>query len=235
MTQSPASVRVILSETPHVSCPKDGGTASLTNQPESSLSPSPSRTILDAGYETVVRTPSISSHPPLSPSRKSPTLYLGNSRWSYRYRKDQQLFRCWHSKVALRWPRVSPPYQLLHRPGSPRSVASSKTPARHVPISDLGDTPGLGRILCHFHNACKATAVICHRPAYALLSTKFASNSSQYACKRYKVTSWSDAEEKLVQSVRSGTVPNKVESSLRGEVADLITGIDKKLGGTHHP
>ena len=72
-------------------------------------------------------------------------------------------------------------------------------------------------------------AVICHGP-YALLSTKFAHGSAGFAYKGYKLTSWSDAEEKLVETVKGGEVPTKVESSLRDEGAEMVTGTSQKLG-----
>lgn len=70
---------------------------------------------------------------------------------------------------------------------------------------------------------------MCHGP-YALLSTKVAPNSDGFAYKGYKITSWSDAEEGLVETMKGGHI-EKVESALREAGADMQTGATKKMGG----
>lgn len=45
----------------------------------------------------------------------------------------------------------------------------------------------------------------------------------------YKITSWSDQEEKLVARSKGGTVP-KVESTLAAEGAVMVTGAAQKTG-----
>lgn len=122
-------------------------------------------------------------------------------------------------------------------------------PGGHAPLTDLGDNPDLGRILLHFHNNNKPTgelrphslvisspdslfaniATLCHGP-FALLSTKVAPNSQGFAYKGYKITSWSDSEEALVETLKSGEIPNKVESTLAGEGAEMVTSFGKKAG-----
>ncbi|OJT04090.1 hypothetical protein TRAPUB_5242 [Trametes pubescens] len=48
----------------------------------------------------------------------------------------------------------------------------------------------------------------------------------------HKLTSWSDAEEKLVEILKGGEIPNKVvESSLTAEGAKMISTAGKKMGG----
>lgn len=101
-------------------------------------------------------------------------------------------------------------------------------PGGHAPIADLGNDSELGRILWHFHNAGLPTAIICHGP-YALLSTKYAKDSSGFAYEGYKITSWSDAEEKLVETIKHGEVP-KVESALKENGANMVTGLQEKVG-----
>lgn len=74
----------------------------------------------------------------------------------------------------------------------------------------------------------KNVAVICHGP-YALLSTQVAPNSPGFAYKGYKITSWSDTEEKLVETLKGGTI-EKVESSLRAAGADMVEDVGTKIG-----
>lgn len=75
----------------------------------------------------------------------------------------------------------------------------------------------------------RAPAVICHGP-FALLSTKYAPNSPGFAYQGYKITSWSDAEESLVETLKRGKVPVKVEAALNAEGAQMITGTSQKMG-----
>ena len=122
-------------------------------------------------------------------------------------------------------------------------------PGGHAPLTDLGDNPDLGRILLYFHNNNKPTgqysresawcasnspilaqlATLCHGP-FALLSTKVAPGSTGFAYKGYKITSWSDVEESLVESLKGGKVPVKVESTLAQEGAEMVTGFGQKVG-----
>ncbi|OXC67079.1 hypothetical protein AYX13_04352 [Cryptococcus neoformans] len=100
-------------------------------------------------------------------------------------------------------------------------------PGGHAPLADLGADPELGRILAHFHREGKPTAVICHGP-YGLLSTK-ATPEGTFLYKGYKITSWSDAEEKMMETLWGGEVP-KVESTLREAGAEMVEGLGEKIG-----
>lgn len=106
-----------------------------------------------------------------------------------------------------------------------KSYAGVFIPGGHAPLADLGDNKELGRILKHFHDGHKPTATICHGP-YALLSTK---EVGGFAYKGYKLTSWSDAEEKLMETLFWGEI-EKVESALRNEGAEMVEGIGEKVG-----
>ncbi|CAI7656035.1 unnamed protein product [Penicillium palitans] len=102
-------------------------------------------------------------------------------------------------------------------------------PGGHAPLQDLGADAELGRILRYFHEENKPTAAICHGP-YALLSTKEAGDGS-FVYDGYKVTSWSDAEEKFVELLWGGEV-EKVESALRDAGAVMVEGAPEKIGDT---
>ncbi|KAI0328107.1 ThiJ/PfpI family protein [Cubamyces sp. BRFM 1775] len=177
--------------------------------------------ILDAGYEVVFASPTGKS-PSVDPLSESLLVYFGNW-WSKR--KDQELLKRMEIENNIRSPR---PFGSI-TDEELKSFAGVFIPGGHAPISDLGNNPDLGRILLHFHNEHKATAVICHGP-YALLSTKYAPNSPGFAYKGYKLTSWSDAEEQLVEKMKGGEVPVKVESALAAEGAEMVTTTSKKLG-----
>jgi putative intracellular protease/amidase len=93
----------------------------------------------------------------------------------------------------------------------------------------LGEDRELGRILRYFNKENKPTAAICHGP-YALLSTKQAGDGT-FVYKGYKITCWSDAEEKLMENVFGGEI-EKVETALRNEGAIMVEGMPEKIGGT---
>jgi putative intracellular protease/amidase len=122
-------------------------------------------------------------------------------------------------------------------------------PGGHAPLTDLGDDAELGRILLHFHNNSKPTGVhnfiylyiyvsaqsilhysgvICHGP-YALLSTKAAPSSTGFAYAGYSITSWSNAEEKLVETLKGGEI-EKVESALRTAGVNMVEDVGTKTG-----
>jgi putative intracellular protease/amidase len=111
------------------------------------------------------------------------------------------------------------------------SFAGVFIPWGHAPLRDLSSDQELGRILKHFHSKGKPTAVICHG-LIALLSTKCAWDGEDggFAYKCYKLTSFSDAEEKAVETLMGGEINPKVESSLKSSGAVMIEGAREKVG-----
>ena len=111
------------------------------------------------------------------------------------------------------------------------SFAGVFIPGGHAPLQDLVDDPELGRILNHFHTQKKPTAAICHG-LYALLSTKLVSTpngAGEFAYKGYKPTSWSDVEEKVMETMLGGEI-KKVEGTLRDAGANMVEGAREKVG-----
>ena len=102
-------------------------------------------------------------------------------------------------------------------------------PGGHAPLADLGDDAELGRILRHFHARAKPTAAICHGP-WAFLSTK-CGGDGEFAYKGYRLTSWSDAEERVMETVVLRGEVDKVESALRREGAEMVEGVGTAVGG----
>jgi len=109
-----------------------------------------------------------------------------------------------------------------------KSYAGVFIPGGHAPLSDLGDNPELGRILNHFHAEHKPTAALCHGP-YAFLSTKYG-GGKEFAYKGYKLTSWSDAEEKFMETAVFRGEVTKVASSLTEAGAEMVEGVSTALG-----
>jgi len=177
--------------------------------------------LLDAGYSVTFASPE-GKGPNIDPlSKSTPMAFMGNI-WE-RKREDELI-----KKMEVENNFLSPrPFASI----SDEELATFSgifIPGGHAPLSDLGANPELGRILLYFHNKQKPTAAICHGP-YALLSTKYAPGSTGFAYAGYKITSWSNTEEKLIETLKGGEV-EKVETALRDAGADMVVGTGEKFG-----
>ncbi|KAL2851125.1 isoprenoid synthase domain-containing protein [Aspergillus pseudoustus] len=181
----------------------------------------PLQKLLDAGHEITFASPK-GQEPVPDPNSESLAAFAGNF---YERRRENELLERMKRENGFSRPRT------LASIGDDElaTFAGVFIPGGHAPLSDLGDDRELGRILRFFHRENKPTAAICHGP-YALLSTKQAGDGT-FAYKGYRITSWSDAEEKVMETLLGGEV-EKVESSLRNEGAEMVTGAGEKIGQT---
>ncbi len=76
----------------------------------------------------------------------------------------------------------------------------------------MRDNVELGRIIGIFHNLNKPIASLCHGPI-ALLSTM--SSQGDFLFKGYKITGYTNVEEKVNEVMWRDTVEHKVEDELR--------------------
>jgi len=177
--------------------------------------------ILDAGYQVTFTSPK-GGTPNIDPLSDSTMLaFLGN--W-WEHNREQKLIQEMHLQNNMASPR---PFSSI-TDAELDSFAGIFIPGGHAPLTDLGNDPQLGRIIWHFHNKSKPTATICHGP-YALLSTIAAPGSQGFAYKGYQITSWSNQEEKLIETLKSGEIP-KVETALQDAGASMVTGTREKFG-----
>lgn len=182
----------------------------------------PLQKILDAGYQVTFASP-LGKEPQPDPNSESLLAFAGNY---YEQKREHALV------------------ERMKRDGDGNSLARPRRfadvgddeldsfdgvliPGGHAPLADLGDDAELGRILRHFHRRLKPTAAICHGP-YALLSTRRAGDG-EFAYKGYRITSWSDAEESVMETALRGEI-DKVEGSLREAGADMQNGMGEKVG-----
>ena len=86
-------------------------------------------------------------------------------------------------------------------------------PGGHAPMQDLGTDTSLGRIILHFHQNNKPIASLCHGPI-ALLSTKTVSQGP-WAFSGYRMTCYSDLEEKTNELMWGDKLKLKVEDALK--------------------
>lgn len=179
----------------------------------------PLQKLLDPGYEITFASPKGRTPMP-DPNSESLLAFAGNF---YERQRENALLERMKKDNGFESPR---PFHSI----SDEELKGFKgvfIPGGHAPLSDLGRDPDLGRILKHFHDEQKPTATICHGP-YALLSTEKTSQG-EFAYKGYRITSWSDAEEKIMETMWGGEVP-KVESTLREAGAEMVEGVGEKFG-----
>ncbi|KAF2139250.1 uncharacterized protein K452DRAFT_289804 [Aplosporella prunicola CBS 121167] len=179
----------------------------------------PLQKILDSGYEVTFASPK-GNEPKPDPNSESLLAFAGNF---YERQRENDLIERMKKENGFTSPRKFGDLSDEELKG----FSGVFIPGGHAPLADLGDNAELGRILDHFHSQHKPTAAICHGP-YAFLSTKYGPKG-QFAYKGYKLTSWSDAEEKFMETIFRGEV-EKVESVLRENGAEMIEGPGEKIG-----
>jgi putative intracellular protease/amidase len=179
----------------------------------------PLQKLLDAGYEVTFASPE-GKEPQPDPNSESLLAFAGNF---YERKRENALIDRMKQENGFSRPRKFSEISDEEL----ESYSGILLPGGHAPLADLGDNPDLGRILLHFHGEKKPTAAICHGP-YAFLSTQYAGDKN-FAYKGYKITSWSDAEEKMMETLLRGEIA-KVESSLRDAGADMQEGLGEKFG-----
>jgi putative intracellular protease/amidase len=179
----------------------------------------PLQKILDAGYEVTFASPE-GKEPKPDPLSTSLLAFAGNV---YERQRETDLIERMKRENGFSSPRKFADIS----DDELQSSAGVFIPGGHAPLSDLGDNADLGRVLSHFHEKQKPTAAICHGP-WAFLSTKYGPRK-EFAYKGYKLTAWSDAEEKLMETMLRGEI-DKVEATLRDHGADMQQGVAKSLG-----
>ncbi|KAL3474415.1 isoprenoid synthase domain-containing protein [Aspergillus californicus] len=181
----------------------------------------PLQKLLDAGHEVTFASPK-GEEPVPDPTSESLAAFAGNF---YERRRENELLERMKRENGFSRPRTLASISNEEL----ATFAGVFIPGGHAPLTDLGADKELGRILRFFHKENKPTAAICHGP-YALLSTKLAGDGS-FAYQGYKITSWSDAEEKVMETLFGGEI-EKVASALQKEGAEMIEGAGEKVGKT---
>jgi putative intracellular protease/amidase len=221
-TTSPVSKKVLIIVSDAHSFPLKKPDGSVVDQPTGYFLmelAKPLKKLLDAGYEIKFASP-LGKEPQPDPLSTTLLAFAGNY---YEQQRETALVEGkMKSENNLKHPT---PFAEISD-DELKSYAGIFIPGGHAPLADLGDNKELGRILSHFHDNQKPTATICHGP-YAFLSTK--TSGGDFAYKGYKITSWSDAEEKVMETLFWGEI-EKVESALKKEGAEMVTGLSTMAG-----
>ncbi|CAO2649784.1 Nn.00g010760.m01.CDS01 [Neocucurbitaria sp. VM-36] len=179
----------------------------------------PLKKFLDAGHEVTFASPE-GKEPQPDPNSVSLAAFVGNF---YEQRRELDLIERMKKENGFTSPRT---FSSISD-DELKSYSAIFIPGGHAPLSDLGDNHELGRILSHFHSNQKPTGALCHGP-WAFLSTKYGPQK-EFAYKGYKMTAWSDVEEKLMETIFRGEI-DKVEGTLRENGAEMIEGLAKSMG-----
>jgi len=91
----------------------------------------------------------------------------------------------------------------------------------HGTLWDFSQSKGLARVVSEFYAAEKLIGAVCHGPTGLLSAQK---TNGEALVKGLKLTSFTDAEEKLVPPAYIQALPYHLEDALRGEQADFIAG-----------
>lgn len=223
-------VLIILSDANSFPLHNTGGPGETRQQPSGFFLmelAKPLQKLLDAGYEVTFASP-LGKEPQPDPNSETLLAFAGN--YLERMRESELVGRMKQEGGGggggggnLARPRRFADIT----DGELGTYAGVFLPGGHAPLADLGADPELGRILRHFHARGKPTAAICHGP-YAFLSTRCAGEGN-FVYGGYKITSWSDAEEKVMETVMRGEI-DKVEGSLRAAGADMQEGLGEMTG-----
>jgi len=157
----------------------------------------PMKSIIEAGYEPVIATPS-GKKPYMDKVSDSASWFDGDEK---KYQEAKALLK------SLRY--LSDPLSLEKvRKGNLSQFSGFFVPGGHAPMEDLLINPDLGEIFKYFHQEKKPTGLICHGPIALLSSLPRASEftyslaqgkkpvNSKWIYEGYKMTSFNTDEEK---------------------------------------
>lgn len=165
----------------------------------------PADALLQAGYKLTIVTPK--GNQPQPDQRSVDPMYFGG--------KTEEMKRIQSVVDNLTEAEKVKSLQTVISDGLDRFDAVF-IPGGHAPLIDLSNNPAVGDLLRHFHNKGKPTAAICHGPITLLaaqdnpknyendLVEKREAHASNWIYEGYKMTIFSDAEEKVFEDSLNG-------------------------------
>jgi putative intracellular protease/amidase len=169
----------------------------------------PLQALVDAGYEIVFANPN-GKEPHMDPFSNHYVWYGFNIN---EYNREIELLDRMKKERNFLNPRTFSSLTNKELEG----FSGCFIPGGHAPMTDLSDDAELGRILTFFHENHKPIASICHGPV-AFLSTK---KVGEFAFKDYKMTCYSNAEEKTNEYMWWDSLKDKLETMLRDNGASM--------------
>lgn len=165
----------------------------------------PAKALADAGYELVLATPK-GNAPQVDKKSISVDYFAG----------DEQKMREIQKFIAS-LPNINDTASLSEiLAGGLSQYDAVFIPGGHAPLIDLANNPEVGEILRHFNQHGKPTAAICHGPItllsaqtepkayYSAIQTGQTASASNWIYDGYKMTIFSDPEERVFESSLEG-------------------------------
>ncbi len=145
-----------------------------------------------------------------NPNGNTPSLDKGSD--NLKYFKNPQEYALAKSVVSSQQKMLHPRKLQTLQENELQTYDAVFVPGGHAPMEDLLKDVEMARILRHFHNSKKPTALICHGPV-ALLSTYV--KNQPWIYQGYRMTVFSTTEEKTAeQSLFKGLVKFYPQSAL---------------------
>ncbi|MDQ1829219.1 type 1 glutamine amidotransferase domain-containing protein [Massilia scottii] len=187
----------------------------------------PLKLLLDAGHEVTFATPT-GKAPTVDATSLDPMYFQGDAA---QLKQHQDLI----AKLDITSSQRSPVISLarVEQIGYARYDAVY-VPGGHAPMQDLIRSAALGRLLTHFHQAGKTTALVCHGPA-ALLS---ALNKPESAIGRMEQGSKATPPGWIYAGYRMTVISNQEEAlakaALKGGTMKLLPQSALEQAGAHY-
>ena len=182
----------------------------------------PAQYLHHRGYQLVLANPQ-GNRPAIDPSSDDPS-YFGNDK-----ERHQQVKQFVESLPGFEKPKT---FAEVVEEGLD-SYDGLFVPGGHAPMQDLVNDPHLGRILLHFHQAAKPTAMICHWPIATLAAQDdpagFLLNARagralpprNWIYADYEMTVFSNIEERLAEAKMHGKLKFRAETALKNAGAKM--------------
>ena len=184
----------------------------------------PAQRLVEAGYELVLANPTGNA------------LTMDNSSDDVIYFAKDKAFHEQIKTFVFRLPDVQSPktFRAILQ-GGLDTYAGLFVPGGHAPMGDLTQNLELGQILRHFHKESKPTAMICHGPAAALsaqvdpsaflcdLMGSRETKAQDWIYRGYKMTAFSNVEERLAELKFSANLRFHLETALKRAGAEMHT------------
>jgi putative intracellular protease/amidase len=164
----------------------------------------PLQKVLDSGYDVVFANPK-GNTPHMDPLSDKYVWYMGNV---FEYRREKECLERMQREKMFDHPRSFKSFS----DNELNEFSGLFIPGGHAPMMDLPDDVDLGRIICHFHHAGKPIGSICHGPIAFLSTLKV---ETPFIFSGYKMTCYSNAEERMMEMMWRDKVAGKAEDRLR--------------------
>lgn len=179
----------------------------------------PAQYFIESGYSVVIATP----------NGQKPVLDDNSNKASF-FGGDESKRKA-AVKFVVSHPSMQKPHTLKEVATHSKEYVALYVPGGHAPMTDLMTDPDLGKILRDFHAKNKITAFLCHGPIASLAALPKARDYKQalvdgkqelaaalakdWQYAGYRMTIFSNEEEKMAEKEMNGELPYYVADALK--------------------